>query len=467
MTASAKDEIGELMCAFSRMIDSVRQQAAAAEKIAAGDMSAQAPIRSGEDVLGINLNKCIANINRMIADVHHLSSAAVEGNLSARTETDSHSGDYRKIVEGINQTLDAVVTPIHESAAVLREVAAGNLQTRVQGMYQGDHAIVKTSLNETVEALNRSFFRIRSVAEQVSAGAHQIAAAGETLSQGSTEQASSIEEITASMTQMAAQTKDNAVNANQANELATSAKEQAAEGNSQMQGMVKAMAEINESSTNISKIIKVIDEIAFQTNILALNAAVEAARAGQHGKGFAVVAEEVRNLAARSANAAKETTAMIEGSIKKTDIGTKIANDTAQALDGIVRSVTQVAALVGDIAAASSEQATAITQINQAINQVSQVVQTNSATAEESAAASEELASQAALLKEEVNHFKLVQTDRQPLERDGIGADVLLALEDWLEKRKDRSASAAKALPASGRIPAARIVLDDFEFGKY
>jgi len=229
----------------------------------------------------------------------------------------------------------------------------------------------------------------------------------------------------------------NASNANQANELALAAKEGAIKGNEQMKGMLKAMEEINEGSGSIFKIIKVIDEIAFQTNILALNAAVEAARAGQHGKGFAVVAEEVRNLAARSANAAKETTGLIEDSMKKVEGGTKIANDTAAALSQIVEGVTQVTNLVGEIATASNEQALGINQVNQGILQVSDVVQANFATSEESAAASEELSSQAELLREQVSQFKLKKTTGSSYKVfEDLNPEVLRMIEDMSQKKK-------------------------------
>ncbi|MDR3590975.1 MAG: methyl-accepting chemotaxis protein, partial [Negativicutes bacterium] len=279
--------------------------------------------------LGIFISRIIAKpVNQLVEAADRLALGDVDVQVAATTKDE---------IGTLMKSFAKMVESIHDQALVAEKIAAGDMTVQVK--VRSDKDMLGMKLSEMVESNNRILSDINLAAEQVAAGAQQIAASGEALSQGSTEQASSIEEITASMEQVAAQTKQNAVNANQANELAVSAREEAAEGNSRMQEMVGAMSEINESSANISKIIKVIDEIAFQTNILALNAAVEAARAGQHGKGFAVVAEEVRNLAARSANAAKETTAMIEGSIKKVDVGTKIANETAQALNGIVEGV--------------------------------------------------------------------------------------------------------------------------------
>ena len=359
--------------------------------------------------------------------------------------------------------------PISQIVKVADKISDGNLDVNIEIKTKDEVGMLAMAFEKMSENLNDAMSNINYSAEQVATGSNQVSMSGQALSQGSTEQASSIEEITTSMTQVAAQTKQNATNANQANDFALVAKNNAVSGNQQMQEMLKAMTEINDSSSNISKIIKVIDEIAFQTNILALNAAVEAARAGQHGKGFAVVAEEVRNLAARSANAAKETTAMIEGSIKKVDMGTRIANETAQALNKIVDDITKAAEIVGGIANASNEQATAISQVNVAIEQVSQVVQTNSATAQESAAASEELSGQAETLNQIVSKFQLKKINRSTAANtDNLSPDVMKAIENLMEKRNGHPGSRAilEAAPSSynSRL---KINLTDSEFGKY
>ena len=355
--------------------------------------------------------------------------------------------------------------PIGQLVIVSNKIADGDLDVNIDIETKDEIGVLAQAFRRMTEKINDVMSNISSAAEQVAAGSKQVSDSSMALSQGATEQASSIEELTASLEEISAQTRLNAESASEANNIAELAKSNAVLGNSQMKEMLGAMEGINDSSSSISKIIKVIDEIAFQTNILALNAAVEAARAGQHGKGFAVVAEEVRNLAARSANAAKETTTMIEGSIKKVEEGTKIANDTANALNTIVDGVAKVANLVSDIAIASNEQAAAITQINQGIMQVSEVVQTNSATSEESAAASEELASQAELLNSQVARFKLKRSyqtgNYKGLEE--LNPEVLKVLENMNQKNK----SINEPLHHSATRKTKSIVLSDKEFGKY
>lgn len=296
-------------------------------------------------------------------------------------------------------------------AQIADTVAKGDLTVQVNP--RGDRDLLGTALYRLVKDNNEILGNIRESTMQVTVGSEQVASASQSLAQGATEQASALQQVTASMDEIAERTKQNASQASQADELAHSVRAMATSGNDQMKAMISAMNDINESSEAISKVIKTIDDIAFQTNILALNAAVEAARAGVHGKGFAVVAEEVRNLATKSAAAASETESMIEDSIHKVSSGTKIAEGTAQALDEIVVSIEKVVNLISTIATASNDQATAVSQVDQAIGQVSQVVQTNSATSQQCAAASEELSNQAAMLRSMMANYKLANSGKQ------------------------------------------------------
>jgi len=342
---------------------------------------------------------------------------------------------------------------IHVIGMAADEIAEGDLTKVIKITNMDEIGFAAQSFEKMRKNVHSVLSDIQIAAAQVAAGSKNVSDASIALSQGATEQASSVEELSASITEIASQTKMNAESANKANELTEQAQNNARAGDADMKEMLTAMEEINASSTSISKIIKVIDEIAFQTNILALNAAVEAARAGQHGKGFAVVAEEVRNLAARSAKAAKETTDMIESSIIKVNGGREIAHKTAEALQIIVTHVTQVAGLVGSIAKASNEQNAALEQINQGVLQVSQVVQANSATSEESAAASEELSAQADLLETTVDKFKLMDSV------DNVNKTK--PAQSLKPSSKGRPKSSGKTMPQ-------RIALTEEEgFGKY
>lgn len=340
-------------------------------------------------------------IVRPINKVKTLLAEIGKGHLNNRLNLTQQDelGDTARTLDTLADSLQAdIVGP-------LQQLANGDLTFEVTPHDENDtlrHAIKKLG-----EDLTQMVSGLQIAGQQIDNGSSQVSDSAQLLSDGAAQSAASVEEISSSMNEIGSQTSTSAENAQQANQLSVSAREAANAGSERMTEMIGAMAEINEAGQNISKIIKVIDEIAFQTNLLALNAAVEAARAGQHGKGFAVVAEEVRNLAARSAKAASETAELIEGSIQKASNGTRIAEHTAEALEEIVGSINKVSDLIKEIAASSNEQAQGIAQVNIGMQQIDQVIQQNTASAEESAATSEELSSQAAELKHQLGRFKL------------------------------------------------------------
>ena len=353
-------------------------------------------------VLGALLALRIAlGIQRPLSKVVGMIGELEKGHLDTRLNL--NLGDE---VGMLARTMDDFAESLQgEVVLPLERLANGDLDFEVHPRDDGDS--LRHALGKVRHDLNELIGQVQSVGDQIASGSTQVADSSQSLSQGATEQASSLEEISASMNEMANRTKTNAENAGKANRNSEEARDSAQKCNAQMGQMVAAMEEMRRSGADISRIIKTIDEIAFQTNLLALNAAVEAARAGQHGKGFAVVAEEVRNLAARSANAARETADLIAGTVSKTENGVRLADETARALGQIVNQISEVSDLVGAIATASSDQALGISEVNQGLSQIDQVTQMNTANAEETAAAAEELSSMVAHLKLMLGRFHL------------------------------------------------------------
>lgn len=302
--------------------------------------------------------------------------------------------------------------------------AQGDLNVEIRQEFAGDFAPLKTNLINIAETMSETLSQISQASNQVTFGAQQMANASQTLAEGATNQASSVQELSASLHEISTHVKASATNAQQANTRASEIGRYIDHSNTQMNEMTKAMDVIADKSNEIGKIIKTIDNIAFQTNILALNAAVEAARAGAAGKGFAVVADEVRNLASKSAEAAKETTDLIKETIEAVAHGSKIADETATSMEDVVRGTSSIMGLISGIANASNEQATSIAQINQGVEQISSVVQNNSATSEESAATAEELLGQAEMLKELISNFKL-RNNMQEATSEPVSANII------------------------------------------
>lgn len=448
-------DFGGLSSAIDRVSSRMAEIKALSQKVAQGkigDIDLDTGEQTEQDEIKSALLDVAKNMRSLINETCAMKKAFESGDLLYRIDTSSAAGEYAAVLENFNEvcklasgpllrisdslqhlalgkakdTIDETYTGVFEKlrtsvntiikrnkalvetiTSCLTKIASGNLDIDKIEDFAGDWNCVSAALNNIVDSLNKSVSSIYNAVDEVAEGATQVAVSSQNISRGAADQAGSIEELTTSIAQVASQTQLNATNAGKANSLAKEMSERAAAGSKEINEMLESMQEINDSTKNISKIIKVIDDIAFQTNILALNAAVEAAHAGANGKGFAVVAEEVRNLAARSANAVKDTTELIKGSINSVEKGTSIAKDTAKTFGNIIEGVDKVAEIVDNIAAASNEQANNITEINQALERISKVVQSDSTTAEQGAAASAELSKQAGILKSSVQKFKL------------------------------------------------------------
>ncbi|WP_446809535.1 HAMP domain-containing methyl-accepting chemotaxis protein [Methylomonas sp. 2BW1-5-20] len=365
-----------------------------AYKISVGDLTTQIILKSGDTAsVMVAMNKMVSAIKALIDDVGTLSRAAVEGRLEVRADAAKHQGDFRKIVEGVNATLDGVILPLNESVEVLSLVEQGDLTRTVDGNYKGQLGEFKDTVNNTIAKLSQTISEVISAADQLGNASEQISATSQTLSQAASEQAASVEESSASIEEMAASINQNAENAKITDGMASKASMEASQGGVAVKQTVDAMREI-------AKKIGIIDDIAYQTNMLALNAAIEAARAGDHGKGFAVVAAEVRKLAERSQIAAQEIGELAENSVETAESAGKL-------LDEIVPSIAKTSDLVQEIAAASQEQSAGVAQVNIAMNQMNQITQQNASASEQLAATAEEMTGQAEQLQTLMSFFRL------------------------------------------------------------
>ena len=346
-----------------------------------------------------NLNTCIEAVNKLVADANMLSAAAVAGKLDTRADVSQHQGDFRRIVQGVNDTLDNVVAPIQDVQRVMAAMEQGDMTQTISKSYNGDFDTLKQAINNTIARLSDTISQIISAADALSNASGQVSATAQSLSQSSSEQAASVEETTASLEQMTASVNQNTENAKVTDNMASKSSKEAVEGGEAVGKTVDAMKSIADK-------IGIIDDIAYQTNLLALNAAIEAARAGEHGKGFAVVAAEVRKLAERSQVAAQEIGTLAGSSVK-------MAEKAGNLLQEMVPSIQKTSDLVQEIASASQEQSVGVSQINNAMGQLNKATQQNASASEELAATAEELGGQAGQLQQLMGFFSVDNGQRR------------------------------------------------------
>ncbi|MBS1792377.1 MAG: methyl-accepting chemotaxis protein [Acidobacteria bacterium] len=403
----AGDEIGVVTRAFRDAYRYLGRIADAAEGLSRGNFDVQLEARSEHDMLSRNFLVVTKTLQNLVSETTALTTGAQSGDLSCRGNSEPFQGGYRELIENINLTLNSISSPINEAAEVLDKLAGRDLTARMEGEYKGDFAKIKTSVNLASENLKEGFEHIANSADQVASAAEQISEGSQELAQGASEQASSLEEVSSNLHEISSMTRQNATNSDEARELSTLALGTAETGMKNMRLLNQAVERIKTSSDSTAKIVKTIEEIAFQTNLLALNAAVEAARAGDAGKGFAVVAEEVRNLAMRSAEAARNSASMIYEAVANTTEGVELNAKVFQNLQEINDQIDRVSSVISEIALATNQQSQGIEQINTAVENMNLVTQNIAANSEESASSAEELASQSQEMMGLINTYKL------------------------------------------------------------
>ncbi|QTA82283.1 Efflux transporter, RND family [Desulfonema limicola] len=391
-----KGDFNKITQSINTLIFNLQTTVQMAENIAAGNLSIKVNILSEKDILGRSLTIMIETIQNIVKDINILTDSILEGRLDVRGNYEKFGGEYSGIIRGVNSTLDAIVAPLNITAIYVEQISKGIIPEKITREYKGDFNKIRNNLNTMIENLSRFAVDVQNSAQQVALGSEQLSSGAHQVSQGSSQQASGIEEISSSMEQMNSMVTQNAENAQQTAAIAEKAAHDAWESSRAVEETVRAMKSISEK-------IRIIEDIARQTNMLALNAAIEAARAGEHGKGFAVVAAEVRKLAEKSQKAAKAINSL---SITNLDIAEK----TGSLLTGMVSGIQKTAELIQEISASGTEQAQGISQVNKAIQQLDQIIQENAASSEEMASSSREFSSQAERLKETALFFKVNKT---------------------------------------------------------
>jgi len=406
------DEAGRLNEAIRKVLNSLGGIAFAIKRISQGDLSVKLTPLGEKDILSKSVMDISAAMESLTNETNQLTKWAKEGKLNKRGNSENFKGVYKKLIEGINETLDCIIKPINEALRVLEAIASKDFTKKMKGNYNGDYAKIACALNKAIHNLSDNINRVSNASREITLESTQLSNAGQVIATGAMEQAESLEKVENTLMEITGITNKNTDHSDIAKKLSVFSRKSASKGKESMERLSEAIGQIKDSSDKTAKIVKTIDEIAFQTNLLALNAAVEAARAGDAGRGFAVVAEEVRNLAIRSAEAAKNTARMIDESVKKSDRGVELNEEVFANLEEINQNVIKTGDVVENIAKACSNQARLIDEVGAAVGEINIITQKNSANSEETASSCAELSCQAQEMQKMVEEFKIQESNK-------------------------------------------------------